>query len=74
MKTTILNMQKKIMRDLAAIHKTAKSTGMSGKVVLKYSGVTVTEWDQVIEGIKEYKRIQHFVEVTPETMVVLTLD
>lgn len=64
-------MKTKILKKLAQIKKLSASTGMEGKVTLKFTGCTMQEWDNAIESITEYPRYNHFVEVAPNLTVTL---
>ena len=66
-------MKKKILAQLAKIQKVAELTGMSGKISIEFSGVSVSEWDKAVEGITEFPRMNHFVSVTDKLTVVLLL-
>ena len=67
-------MKTKILKKLAQIKKLAETTGMEGKVTLKFTGCTMQEWDDAVESITEYPRYNHFVEVTPKLNVILLFD
>jgi len=66
-------MKTQILNKLSKIQKVAEQTGMGGKITLEFTGCTMQEWDNVIEGIIEYPRYNHFVEVTPKLTVTLLL-
>lgn len=67
-------MKTKILKKLSQIKKLAESTGMEGKVTLKFTGCSIQEWDNIIESITEYPRYNHYVDVTPGLSVSLLLD
>ena len=67
-------MKTKILKKLAQIKKLAETTGMEGKITLKFTGCTMQEWDDAVENITEYPRYNHFVEVTPKLNVILLFD
>ena len=67
-------MKTKILKKLAQIKKLAETTGMEGKVTLKFTGCTMQEWDDAVESITEYPRYNHFVEVTQKLNVILLFD
>lgn len=66
-------MKKKILAQLAKIQKVAELTGMSGKISIEFSGVSVADWDRAVESITEYPRMNHFVSITDKLTVALLL-
>jgi hypothetical protein len=67
-------MKKKILRNLYLIKQCAEQTGFKGTLSLTYGGVTVPEWDEIIESITEYPRYKHNVTVAEGVEVVLLLN
>ena len=66
-------MKKVILKKLSDIKKVAESTGMEGCLTLEFTDCSINEWDNIINGIDEYPRYNHFVNLTPKLTVTLLL-
>jgi hypothetical protein len=66
-------MKKQILKKLNKISKLAE-IGIEGQLTLSFSGVSVSEWDSIIESITEYPRYNHNIEINNKLNVFLILE
>ena len=67
-------MKKQIIKNLRAIQKLASVTKMEGKISISVSGCSIDQFDELIESINEFPRINHFIEVAPKLTVAILMD
>ena len=66
-------MKKQILKKLNVIAKLAE-IGIEGQLTLYFSGVSVVEWDAIIDSITEYPRYNHNIEINKNLNVFLILE
>lgn len=67
-------MKKKVLKKLKAINDLAELTKMEGRLLLRFTGCSVKEWDAVLEQITEFQRENHVIQINDNLIVLLILD
>lgn len=67
-------MKAQILSKLYLIKQCVEQTGFKGNLSLAYMGVSVSEWDEIIESITEYPRYKHNITVAEGVEVALLLN
>lgn len=66
--------RKTILNRLKFIKNTAEETKIEGTLSISFTGIAPNVWDEIIESITEYPRVDHIIEVNDKLNVSLTLD